>query len=380
MKLTDRQAALLARLAAAAERGGNDPWFLIDEAMGSEPIALFTSNENVADVGEADLSELQAAGVVRMIGFNSKGKPKYAVTNQGFDFYREMPKGEAEPLRVFLCHSSGDKPSVRGVYDRLIADGFQPWLDDEDLLPGQDWDLEIEKAVRQAHVVLAFLSNASISKEGYVQKELKRALDVADEKPEGTIFVIPVRLEASAVPERLKKWHWVDLFDEKGYQKLIRALRRRGAQLSLPDESGSTTGPSAYGEESVKKSLLGSAPLVGVRVGDKMHSHDAGFKIRVLMSNYSDRPIKLDRLEFEWWLSDTPEQMRSKAIELQQPLPVNAADQPFTIRLSDQEARSDRRDLPDLRALYSLLHGRARLYFNTQDGPHLAETPAFKIL
>jgi hypothetical protein len=42
-------------------------------------------------------------------------------------------------LRVFLCHSSGDKPKVRDLYRRLQQDGFAPWLDEEDLVPGQDF-------------------------------------------------------------------------------------------------------------------------------------------------------------------------------------------------------------------------------------------------
>jgi len=41
------------------------------------------------------------------------------------------------PLHIFLCHSSGDKPEVRNLYQRLSNDGFDPWLDEEDLLPGQ---------------------------------------------------------------------------------------------------------------------------------------------------------------------------------------------------------------------------------------------------
>jgi hypothetical protein len=54
-------------------------------------------------------------------------------------------------LRVFLCHSSNDKPIVRELYRRLSAEGWiDPWLDEEKLLPGQDWDMEIEKAVETA--------------------------------------------------------------------------------------------------------------------------------------------------------------------------------------------------------------------------------------
>ena len=51
-------------------------------------------------------------------------------------------------LRVFLCHASSDKPAVRELYQRLRTDGIDAWLDEEDLLPGQDWQYEIPKAVR----------------------------------------------------------------------------------------------------------------------------------------------------------------------------------------------------------------------------------------
>jgi hypothetical protein len=129
-------------------------------------------------------------------------------------------------LRAFLCHSSSDKGAVRQLYSRLRADGVRPWLDEEDILPGQDWDREIRKAIRASDVVLVCLSRSAISKVGYIQKEIKDVLDVAEEQPEGTIFLIPVRLEPCEVPDRIKRWQWVDLFQEKAsYERLIRALR-----------------------------------------------------------------------------------------------------------------------------------------------------------
>ena len=36
-----------------------------------------------------------------------------------------------------------------------------------------------------------------------IQKELRKALDVADEQPEGSIYLIPVRLELCEFPDRL---------------------------------------------------------------------------------------------------------------------------------------------------------------------------------
>lgn len=132
-----------------------------------------------------------------------------------------------ESLRIFLCHSSSDKPAIRALDGRLRNDGFHPWLDEVDLLPGQDWEHEISAAVRNSGVVLVCLSRASTTREGFVQKEIKYALDVADEKPEGTIFIIPVRLEECVVPARLGRWHWVNLFEDNGYNRLLAALRSR---------------------------------------------------------------------------------------------------------------------------------------------------------
>jgi len=58
-----------------------------------------------------------------------------------------MPETQNHPLKVFLCHASQDKTLVRELYQKLSAEGWiDPWLDEEKLLPGQDWDLEIEKA------------------------------------------------------------------------------------------------------------------------------------------------------------------------------------------------------------------------------------------
>ena len=125
-------------------------------------------------------------------------------------------------LRVFLCHSSQDKLIVRELYQRLNAEGWiDPWLDEEKLLPGMDWDMEIEKAVEAADVVIVCLSSNSVTKEGYVQKELRKALDVSDEKPDGTIFIIPVRLDDIQIPRRLKKWQYVDFFPLIGVIGLI---------------------------------------------------------------------------------------------------------------------------------------------------------------
>ncbi len=155
-----------------------------------------------------------------------------------------MTEASANRLRVFLCHSSGDKPVVHKLYKRLVADGIDAWLDKEKLLPGQDWKQEIPRAVREADIVLICLTKNSVNKTGYVQKEMKFALDVAEEQPSGAIFLIPVRLEECDVPDSLSKYHWADLFwdgknfDNAGYDQLMKSLRLRAgvkARTLQPD-------------------------------------------------------------------------------------------------------------------------------------------------
>lgn len=148
-----------------------------------------------------------------------------------------MTEISKNPLRVFLCHASSDKPAVRNLYRQLVKEGVDVWLDEASILPGQDWQVEIPEAVRNSDVIIVCLSNKSITKEGYIQKEISFALDVAYEKPERAIFIIPARLEDCEVPKRLIKWQYVDLhfnggtFVHKGYEMLIRALHVRAEQL-----------------------------------------------------------------------------------------------------------------------------------------------------
>ncbi len=141
------------------------------------------------------------------------------------------------PLRVFLCHSSNDKPAVRELYQKLRAEPWiQPWLDEEELFPGMDWNMEIEKAIEATDVILVCLSNNSITKEGYVQREIRIALDYADYKPEGTLFIIPVRLEECTPPKRLTRWQYADWFGgqkAQGLKRLFTSLKNRAQSLKI---------------------------------------------------------------------------------------------------------------------------------------------------
>ncbi len=141
-----------------------------------------------------------------------------------------MTADPTRKLKVFLCHSSHDKPAVREIYARLKTEGWiDPWLDEEKLFPGQDWDLEIEKAVEETDAAIVFLSGSSVTKEGYIQREIRSVIRKAEEKPEGTIFLLPLRLEDCSVPRSLQQWQYADFFSDKdkAYSQILRSLQIR---------------------------------------------------------------------------------------------------------------------------------------------------------
>jgi formylglycine-generating enzyme required for sulfatase activity len=141
---------------------------------------------------------------------------------------------ENHHLHIFLCHAHEDQDVVFKLYQRLQADGFQPWMDKEDLIPGQDWQTEIRKAVQESQVFLACVSKNSTTKAGFVNREINFALDVAEEQPEGDIFIVPLRLDKeSVVPDRLRRWQWCDYFARDGYARLMGSLRLRAKQLGM---------------------------------------------------------------------------------------------------------------------------------------------------
>ena len=180
--------------------------------------------------------EKTLGGSVRWKGENSADIGTIVINNNNIELFGPIYINDSDKnrrkIRAFLCHASSDKEIVRDLYRNLKGEFIEPWLDEEDLVPGQDWNLVIKGAIRSTDIVIVCLSKQSVSKVGFVQKEIKYALDVADMQPEGSIFIIPAKLEECDVPTRLEQWHWVNLFEKNGFYNLLRALDVRAKAIS----------------------------------------------------------------------------------------------------------------------------------------------------
>ncbi|MEO0869408.1 MAG: toll/interleukin-1 receptor domain-containing protein [Cyanobacteria bacterium J06642_11] len=156
-------------------------------------------------------------------------------------------------LRIFLAHASEDKVAVTPLYKRLKESGFSPWLAGVDLLPGQSWRAEIPRAIKNSHISIACLSQQSVKKQGYIQREFRMALNAMSYRPPGQIFLIPVRLDRCQIPElrqeeygiSLSDYQWVNLYEPDGYDRLVQGIRAGFSNMvgeASPDDVPASAG------------------------------------------------------------------------------------------------------------------------------------------
>ena len=166
-----------------------------------------------------------AAAIERRLesGDFSLGEPIEAVgtPTQGTSY------GQTEQVSVFISYASEDRLLVRKLYQRLIACGYDVWYDEQTLLPGQDWEREIRGAVIASDAFITIISRNSVDKDGFIQEELRLALEIAEARPTGTIFIIPLRVDDVEVPDRLMKWHALDISIQGWFNRLVRSLNTR---------------------------------------------------------------------------------------------------------------------------------------------------------
>jgi len=171
-------------------------------------------------------------------------------------------------VKVFISYAREDIEMARKLRDDLEKAGINTWLDKVDLLPGQDWKTEVSRAIRTSSHFIALLSTRSISKQGFFQTELKKAIDVLDTFPEQRIYFIPVRIDnCDPGYERLQNIHWADLFPsyEEGLSQILRVL--------APDSSEAKENHTPKLKYQLRKeSITTDDPMSAFRLNEKWRS------------------------------------------------------------------------------------------------------------
>jgi TIR domain/Protein of unknown function (DUF3298)/Deacetylase PdaC len=143
---------------------------------------------------------------------------------------------------VFISYAKEDSEKVSRIHADLKASGYQPWMDVHDIAPGQDWKFALQRAISTCDAAIICLSTKSVSKTGYVQVEVKEFLEQRKRRPEGSIYLIPVRLEPCQIPSELAEVHYADLFEQGGWEKVIASLGEAKRERRALQEQGEIRG------------------------------------------------------------------------------------------------------------------------------------------
>lgn len=132
---------------------------------------------------------------------------------------------------VFISYATEDFQYAENLHEFLESNGFQPWMDKKNLLPGQRWDYIIQQELRKADFIVLLLSDISVSKRGYVQKEFNQALIYCEEKLDSDIFIIPILINPCVIPPKLSKFQWIEYSSFDLFPKILTSIKLQRVKL-----------------------------------------------------------------------------------------------------------------------------------------------------
>jgi tetratricopeptide (TPR) repeat protein len=180
--------------------------------------------------------------------------------NKNMNTYTEqtLEESDVKLLKVFLAFTPEDRDRAFRLQEKLKLESWlEPTTEEDEVLPGENRDREIKRAIGESDVVLLCFSPGAADRPGDLQRDIRVALEVAQEQPSDTIYIVPVCFEQCEIPELLEDYHPVVMTVENSYTRLLRALRQKAelldvtiselselsADLDLPDAPDFATPP-----------------------------------------------------------------------------------------------------------------------------------------
>ena len=125
-----------------------------------------------------------------------------------------MNSNKIKGKKIFLSHSSKDKPIVTSVALDLKEKGINTWLDAFDIQPGESIISKINEGLNNCDFILLFLSQNSVNSE-WVTKEWETML--WDEINTQNVKIIPIKIEDCEIPKLLQTKKYINLSDDYNY-------------------------------------------------------------------------------------------------------------------------------------------------------------------
>ncbi len=142
-----------------------------------------------------------------------------------------MPETTAYQPRVFISHSSQDKPFARKLIADLTKANLDIWFDERELKPGDSIVQGIADGLRDTDYLVVVLSEASVHSH-WVRQELNTAL-MQELSGKGTT-VVPVRIDNCEIPTLLQERLYADFRTDynAGLHSLLRVFSQESETVA----------------------------------------------------------------------------------------------------------------------------------------------------
>jgi len=138
--------------------------------------------------------------------------------------------------KVFICYAKQDESKAEELFDNLTRDGVNPWLDKRKLVLGDNWELEIKKAVSETDLFLVLL-RPGFDAIGFRQQEVRWAVEAFQRRPIERGFIIPFIVQpCEELPAWCAKIHaGSNLFAPTSYDDVINAIQKHYKVKLVPE-------------------------------------------------------------------------------------------------------------------------------------------------
>jgi hypothetical protein len=175
---------------------------------------------------------------------------------------------------IYISYSRQDRDSVHQYVERLRAEGYTVWIDDQNIPTGTEWWSQIQLAIAEADAYIMFLSLASVESQ-WIRTELNSAL--SNNKP-----VIPVLLEhlpLQFLPQQIANLQYVDATQdmESALRQIVLALEATITSTPRQERTGSIAEP-AFAPAATRAKSGDNLSTNGHR--NSPHSYHAGRRWR----------------------------------------------------------------------------------------------------
>ncbi len=135
----------------------------------------------------------------------------------------DLPTAHTGTYDVFISYSRKDKPFVQKLYETLLAEGLEVWVDWGNIPLTADWRREIKEGIERANTIIFVISPDFLA-----STECKAELDIAEDFHKRLVPIVFRDVANDDVPQSLASLNWLffrhsDDFDSS-YQGLIESI------------------------------------------------------------------------------------------------------------------------------------------------------------